>query len=93
MNSLDEIFKANRDPKKYSKAYIDFLIGFLNSLDHETIAQIVGLFEKTQQNQGRIYFAGNGGSASTCGHFVNDFHVDGIIFGNENLKIRIQAAR
>lgn len=87
MSLLQDIFKTNRDPKKYSKAYTDNLIQLLNSLDHETIALIVQLFEKTQKDKGRIYFAGNGGSASTCGHFVNDFHAGSLRHGGGGYRL------
>jgi D-sedoheptulose 7-phosphate isomerase len=87
MRSLHDLFKENNGPKKYSKAYIDHLIGFLNSLDHETIASIVQLFEKIQKDKGRIYFAGNGGSASTCGHFVNDFHAGSLRHGGGGFRL------
>jgi len=87
MNSLHDLFKENKDPKKYSKAYIDYLIGFLNFLDYGTIAAIIQLFEKVQKDKGRIYFAGNGGSASTCGHFVNDFHAGSLRHGGGGFRL------
>ena len=87
MHSLHDLFKENKGPEKYSKAYVDYLIGFLNSLDHAAIAAIVRLFEKIQKDKGRIYFAGNGGSASTCGHFVNDFHAGSLRHGGGGFRL------
>lgn len=74
MNTLQGIFNANSQAKAYSKAYTDNLIDILNQLDHQAIADITAAFERVHHQKKRIYFAGNGGSASTCGHFVNDFH-------------------
>jgi len=87
MNLIHDLFKESRDPKKYSKAYIDNLIKLLESLDHEAVAAIVQLFERTNENKGRIYFAGNGGSASTCGHFVNDFHAGSLRHGGGGYRL------
>src|SRR5580700_8494742 len=84
---MENLFKKNKDPKQYSKAYVDHLIAILNALDHETISKIVGLFEKIQKDKGRIYFAGNGGSASTCGHFVNDFHAGSLRHGGGGFRL------
>jgi D-sedoheptulose 7-phosphate isomerase len=87
MNLLHDLFKESKDPKKYSKAYVDNLMGLLNSLDHETISRIVVLFEGIYKDKGRVYFAGNGGSASTCGHFVNDFHAGSLRHGGGGLRM------
>ena len=87
MNVLQDVYNKNKDPKKYSKAYVENLIGFLNALDHDKIAAIAGLFEKIKSNKGRIYFAGNGGSASTCGHFVNDFHAGSLRHGGGGYRL------
>ena len=86
MNLLHDIFKENQDSKKYSKAYIDNLIKLLQFLDHETVSKIVQLFEEIYKDKGRIYFAGNGGSASTCGHFVNDFHAGSLRHGGGGFR-------
>ena len=87
MNLLHDIFKENQDSKKYSKAYIDNLIKLLQFLDHETVSKIVQLFEEIYKDKGRIYFAGNGGSASTCGHFVNDFHAGSLRHGGGGFRL------
>jgi D-sedoheptulose 7-phosphate isomerase len=87
MSVLYDLFKDNREVRKYSKAYTDNLIQLIHSLDHETIVSIVELFEKIYKDRGRIYFAGNGGSASTCGHFVNDFHAGSLRHGGGGFRL------
>lgn len=87
MKNLDQVFKHNNQPKTYSKAYIDFLIGLLNHLDHQTIAAIIQALDKVYQQRGRVYLAGNGGSASTCGHIVNDFHAGSIRHGGGGFRM------
>lgn len=87
MNILHDLFKDNKESRKYSKAYVDNLIKVLNHLDHETISKIIELFEVIYHQKGRIYFAGNGGSASTCGHFVNDFHAGSLRHGGGGFRL------
>ena len=87
MNLLQDLFKDTKDPKKYSQAYIDNLVILLKGLDHQVIFSIIQLFEGIYKEKGRIYFAGNGGSASTCGHFVNDFHAGSLRHGGGGFRL------
>ena len=58
--------------KKFAKNYIKRLISTLESIDTITIEKIMFQLEKTT---GRIYIMGNGGSAATASHMVNDLGV------------------
>ena len=48
------------------------LINLINSIDNNKIEQIINLINNTK---GKIYLIGNGGSASTASHMVNDLGV------------------
>lgn len=87
MKKIENLFKEASGPGQYSKSYIDNLIRILEDLDHEAVAAIVGMFEQIYERKGRIYFAGNGGSASTCGHFVNDFHAGALRHGGGGYRM------
>ncbi len=52
--------------------YIKDLINLLQNIDNNKIKQIIDLINSTK---GRIYIIGNGGSASTASHMVNDLGV------------------
>lgn len=52
--------------------YIAQNLTLLKSLDAGTIARIIAEFGKARDTRKRIYAIGNGGSASTASHFVND---------------------
>lgn len=52
--------------------YIAQNLTLLKSLDARAIARIIAEFEKARDTRKRIYAIGNGGSASTASHFVND---------------------
>lgn len=55
--------------KKFTKKYIKSLISTLKDIDTSTIIDIVNLLDNTK---GKIYIIGNGGSAATASHMVND---------------------
>lgn len=55
--------------KSFAKKYINNLISLLKQTDISTISEIIELLENTK---GRIYIIGNGGSAATASHMVND---------------------
>ena len=52
--------------------YIAQNLTLLKSLDAGAIARIIAEFGKARYARKRIYAIGNGGSASTASHFVND---------------------
>ncbi|MDE2798964.1 MAG: SIS domain-containing protein [Gemmatimonadota bacterium] len=52
--------------------YIAQNLALLKSLDAGAIACIIAEFGKARDTRKRIYAIGNGGSASTASHFVND---------------------
>jgi D-sedoheptulose 7-phosphate isomerase len=74
MNNLEKIYKnVGLDPKKFSKAYSEYLITLINQLDHDSIAECIYELENSRENDNTIFIIGNGGSASTASHIGNDF--------------------
>lgn len=58
--------------KQFAKQYVGNLITLLQNIDLDAVEQIVDAFEKSR---GRIYIIGNGGSAATASHMVNDLGI------------------
>jgi len=58
--------------KKFIHKYTNELIGLLQSIDADSIEKIIETFEQTK---GTIYIIGNGGSAATASHMVNDLGI------------------
>lgn len=54
--------------------YIDLEILTLQKLDRRAINEFIDELDATRKREGTIYIMGNGGSASTASHFVNDFN-------------------
>lgn len=62
-----------KDIKDFTKEYILKLNQLLGEIDVNVVANIVDLFEQVSKNKNTIYVIGNGGSAATASHWVNDF--------------------
>ena len=56
----------------FATEYIKGVEHLLGSLDATQIARMVALVEQAGESGKRIYAIGNGGSAATASHFVND---------------------
>ena len=57
---------------EFSDSYLTSLSGLIAELDHSAIASFVDLLLESRSQDGTTFFLGNGGSASTATHFVND---------------------
>ncbi|MDA9258571.1 SIS domain-containing protein [Gammaproteobacteria bacterium] len=58
--------------KKFSDEYLEYLTGLIVQLDRSAISQFADLLLESRENKTTTFFLGNGGSASTATHFVND---------------------
>jgi len=61
--------------QSFIKQYISKLDNILNNLDTKVIEEIKNALESTIANDSKIYIIGNGGSAATASHMVNDLGV------------------
>ncbi len=58
--------------KPFVKDYLTRLKQILDDIDVDVISDIVDTLEQTIENNSRVYILGNGGSAATASHMVND---------------------
>ena len=59
-------------PNNFSKNYFDYLKVLIDKLSIENVSKFIELILQTREDNKTIFFIGNGGSASTASHFVND---------------------
>ena len=57
---------------EFSDSYLTSFSGLIAELDRSAIASFVDLLLKSRSQDSTTFFLGNGGSASTATHFVND---------------------
>jgi len=58
--------------KTVAKQYLEQLGILLNQVDIEQVNKIVTVLSKAQSDNSTLFVAGNGGSAATASHWVND---------------------
>ncbi len=59
-------------PRKYIEDYLNRDIKLINTIDKEKLEKIINLIEEVVRNKKTIFVAGNGGSAATGAHLVED---------------------
>ena len=72
MNTLEEIFAENGLQTEYFKRYSQYVQKLLSEINIESVQRVVDYFLEARRNDKTIYFAGNGGSATTASHFAQD---------------------
>ncbi|MFZ3053694.1 MAG: SIS domain-containing protein [Sulfuricurvum sp.] len=61
--------------EKFVNQYKLLLTTLINKIDLNAIKKIIEKFDSLHQNNGKIFVIGNGGSAATASHMVNDLGV------------------
>lgn len=73
MNSTTRLYHEAGDVVcHFVTSYLTRLLTLLQSLDPQAVADFIGALEVARDHDRTVFFAGNGGSAATCSHFVND---------------------
>ena len=72
-NNID-LFNLS-DPKIFAQQYIDYLSQILQNISIEEIETFIRSLLDARERGASIFFAGNGGSASTASHFANDIAI------------------
>jgi D-sedoheptulose 7-phosphate isomerase len=58
--------------KEFTSAYLASLCTVLDEVDLEAVERITQILRRARDDRATIFIAGNGGSASTASHWVND---------------------
>ncbi len=72
MNDLELIYSEAQSGKEYARRYASYVADILTGLDFQTVDTIIDVFRRAWSTGNTVYFAGNGGSATTCSHFAED---------------------
>jgi len=72
MNRIHALLGTATDGAQYADGYLRYLASVFDMIDREAIAIFVDLLLDARRRDARIFFLGNGGSASTASHWVND---------------------
>jgi D-sedoheptulose 7-phosphate isomerase len=75
MNKVQELFNQSADRASFARKYLDHLSGLLAKLDTGEISRFMDILWTAREQGSMIFFMGNGGSAATASHFVNDLTI------------------
>jgi len=59
-------------PAQFAKDYVGSLKGVLDRLPWEAVDQVLQAVEEVYRRRGQVFVIGNGGSAATASHMMND---------------------
>ena len=76
--------KSNRE---FIDQYLSEMKSIVDQIDRDKVDQIIEALYDTWKNDGRMYLMGNGGSASTASHLVNDFGKCTALPGKKRFKV------
>jgi len=76
VNNVERILEDSSDIHQFSKHYFNYLSKILNELDTVSVSAFAEEMADARRNRNMIFFIGNGGSAATALHMVNDFGAD-----------------
>jgi D-sedoheptulose 7-phosphate isomerase len=72
MTTLKTVLDKAERPADFARAYADYLERLLRALDTGAVAAFIEELERAWAGRHTVFIAGNGGSAATAAHMVND---------------------
>lgn len=76
MNFLKKTLLDTKNISDFSLSYFDHLYEVLRNIDMSEIERFAITLNDAREQEKTVFFIGNGGSAATASHMVNDFGVD-----------------
>ncbi len=74
--------------ESFVNSYKDRLMGLIEIIDENLVKEIIEKLDKAEKNNATIFILGNGGSAATASHMVNDLGVGLKRRKIKNLKVQ-----
>lgn len=81
MNRVDQLYRENPQAAAFAHRYLNYVSELLARVDPEAIAAFLKVLVEARERGSRIFFMGNGGSATTASHFAND-----VAIGSKSLR-------
>jgi len=72
MSNIEKMIDEQKDFRSFARAYTQYLSKLLSELDLNALERVVKELEDTRKNKTTVFIIGNGGSAATASHMVND---------------------
>ena len=76
MKRFEDLYQTTKaEPAAFARGYLDYVATLLGSLDEKQVGKFIDALMSAHRRQATVFFLGNGGSAATAAHFVNDLSV------------------
>jgi D-sedoheptulose 7-phosphate isomerase len=75
VNHIEHLYAQDPSIEGFARRYLDHLAQVAGRIDVTEVSRFVGILLDARDRGARIFFIGNGGSASTASHFGNDLAV------------------
>jgi len=75
VHRIEELYAERPDAADFARGYLNYVTDVLSRLDARAIAAFIDALMRARELNARIFFLGNGGSASTASHFALDIAV------------------
>ena len=72
MNNIENLVNNAQNVQQFAEEYFEYISELLKQIDTGKIKDFIEEMEDARDNQNTVFFVGNGGSASTASHMVND---------------------
>ncbi|MGE3975719.1 MAG: SIS domain-containing protein [Bdellovibrionales bacterium] len=76
-----------RDPKTFAAKYMEEVLPVFNEYLTPKFTEIMTVLEQAYKTENTIYICGNGGSAGTANHMVNDFSKGSSAEGKRRMRV------
>jgi len=73
VNTIGHLLEGTNSLGEFMKKYAAYISELLTSIDAASLSAFVDEMEAARKGGHTVYFIGNGGSAATASHMVNDF--------------------
>jgi len=90
MKNVKELLDEVTDVQQFTRGYCDYLSHLLSQVDGQAVASFLSELEAARNEQNTVFVIGNGGSATTASHLVNDLSL-GSRTQDEDLPFRLMS--
>ncbi|MCH7908099.1 MAG: SIS domain-containing protein [Candidatus Hydrogenedentes bacterium] len=87
MNTLEKLFEESASPAEYVEAYTTHMASLMQSLDAESVAQVMRAIGAAAEHDQTVFLMGNGGSGAVGAHWVNDLGANSVVEGMPGFRV------
>lgn len=87
MDRMESLYRAAATPEDYIRGHFQRTAEVVAAIDTATTARLLQWVMETWENDGTIFVAGNGGSASVAGAWENDLSANSVVPGQRGFRV------